>query len=146
MEQGTRNGEAEEPVRAALERVRAGVRQRRSELASLGERREGLELVLLELKAREFTGEPVPVSPRRFLGRLLVFARRGFFHLFFKWYARPLREQQNAFNQAASRLLQDLVRQQGDLGRHLERLERRLSALEATARPAEPEQPAPDEP
>lgn len=118
-------------VAAVLERLRAGVRQRRAELATLGERSEAAELALLELKGHELVEEPAPVSPRPVVGRLLVFLRRAVFHLGLKWYARPVREQQNAFNQAASRLIQDLSRQVEELGREVTRLSRRLAALEA---------------
>lgn len=121
----------DESVAATLERIRAGVKQRRGELATLGERSEARELAFLELKSREFIEEPRPVSPRPVLGRFLVFVRKAVFHLFHKWYARPILQQQNAFNQTASRLLQDLTTQVEDLSRHVDRLSRRVAALEA---------------
>lgn len=120
-----------EDVTRTLERLKAGVRQRRSERAALGDGGEGAELALVELKSRELVVEPVPVSPRPGIGRLLVFLRKVFFHLGFKWYARPVRESQNAFNESASRLIQDLSRRAEELGREVERLHRRLAELEA---------------
>lgn len=120
-----------ERVAAALEQIRAGVRQRRAELATLGERDEERKLVLLELKSREFVEEPTPVSPRPVIGRLLVFVRKAFFHLLMKWYLRPVLQQHNAFNQTASRLLQETSVALEDLSRQVERLARRVEALEA---------------
>lgn len=121
----------DESVAATLERIRSGVKQRRGELATLGERSEDRELALLELKSREFIEEPRPVSPRPVLGRFLVFARKAVYHLFAKWHARPVLQQQNAFNQTVSRLLQDLTTQVEDLSRHVDRLSRRVAELEA---------------
>lgn len=132
-----------EEVARTLERLRAGVRQRRAERATLGEAGEGAELALVELKSREFVEEPVPVSPRPGIGRLLVFLRKVAFHLGFKWYVRPLREQQNAFNESAGRLIQDLSRRCQELGREVDRLHRRLAALEGTAEDeSEPDGPS----
>lgn len=123
----------DESVAATLEQIRAGVRQRRGELATLGERSEDRELALLELKSREFVEEPRPVSPRPVLGRFLVFVRKAVFHLFHKWHARPVLQQQNAYNQAAARLIHDLTTQVEDLSRHVDRLARRVAELEVEA-------------
>jgi hypothetical protein len=43
---------------------------------------------------------------------------------------RPVLEQQNAFNQTAARLVQDLVQAQERLARSLREMEARLAALE----------------
>lgn len=120
----------DETVADTLEQIRAGVRQRRSELATLGEKSEERELAILELKSGEFIEEPRPVSPRPVLGRFVVFVRKAFFHVFMKWHARPVLQQQNAFNQTVSRLLQDLSTQIQDLSRHVDRLARRVAELE----------------
>ncbi|MEM7481633.1 MAG: hypothetical protein AAF481_10705 [Acidobacteriota bacterium] len=119
-----------ERVAEVLERVRAGVRLRQGELASLGERREETRLQLAELRRREFVDEPLPVSPRPVLGRLLVFARKGFFHLFAKWFARPVLEQQNAYNRIAGQLLEELTGSQERLLEALDGIDRRLRTLE----------------
>ena len=46
------------------------------------------------------------------VGRFLVFARKAVFHLFLKWFSRPVLEQQNLYNQTVSRLLQELLQAQ----------------------------------
>ncbi len=116
-------------VAATLESLRAGVRQRRAELATLGDGAEA-KLRLLDLKAKEFVEEPIPVSPRPILGRVLIFGRKVAFHLGFKWYMRPLLQQQNQFNQAVSTLAQDLALRQDEIVRQLEGIARRLAEVE----------------
>jgi hypothetical protein len=126
-------------VAAVLERVRAGVRQRQAELAAVGEGEEDAKLALAELRGAEFVREPQAVSPRPVVGRGLVLLRKVGFHLFVKWWVRPVLQQQNAFNQAASRLLDDLARERrrdaeraARLARRLDELEARVEALEAS--------------
>jgi len=78
--------------------------------------------------------EPAPVSPRPVLGRLVVFVRKAAYHLFFKWHARAVLQQQNEFNQAVSRLAQDLAANDRERRAELARLARRVEALEAERR------------
>lgn len=134
----TAGGEERERVAAALDRIRAGVKQRQAELAAVGEEGEEAKLALAELRAAEFVREPAAVSPRPVVGRALVFVRRAGFHLFAKWWARPVLQQQNAFNQAASRLLDELSRERradaeraARLARRVDELAARVEALEA---------------
>lgn len=124
-------------VAAALERVQAGVRQRRAELATVAGGREDTRLRLAELKGLEWVEEPVPTSPRPGVGRLLVFARKAFFHLFHKWYARPLLHQQNAYNRAAAALIAELAGRLEESEQRAARLARRLDALEGSAADAD---------
>ena len=116
-------------VAEVLQQVRSGVRQRRAETATLA----GSEKTrggLLELKTREYVREPVPLSHRPSFGRWIVLSRKAFFKLFLKWFARPVIEQQNAYNQAASRLIEDLVESQERTARELRQVSARLEALE----------------
>jgi hypothetical protein len=117
-------------VAEVLQKVRSGVRQRRAESTTLAgggeERRNGL----LALKAREYVQEPVAFSHRPGLGRLIVFARKAFHKLFLKWFTRPVLEQQNGYNQAAARLIEDLVEAQEKTARELRQLGVRVEALE----------------
>jgi hypothetical protein len=127
-------------VAEVLQKVRSGVRQRRAESATLAaggmETRNGL----LTLKSREYVQEPIVFSHRPRWGRLIVFARKAFFHVFLKWYLRPLLEQQNGFNQAASRLIEDLVEAHDRTLRELAQVSARLEALEQQLEePASPE-------
>jgi len=117
-------------VAAALERLEAGVRQRRAELATLGERSEELRLALVELRRREVVEEPPCVSPRLLIGPLLVFLRKAGFHLFTKWWARPVLQQQNAFNQLAGGRVQALTYALEELEHRVARLTRRLDRIE----------------
>jgi hypothetical protein len=118
------------------------VRQRAAEAETAGS--PGSDAVrqgLLALRQREFVAEPVPFSHRASLGRAIVLARKAVYHLFLKWFTRPVLEQQNGFNQAASRLLQDLVeaaergeRERRELAGRLAELERRPRAGDAEGR------------
>ena len=121
-------------VSEILQRLRAGVRQRQAELATLGAATDDARFKLVELTAKEYVQEPICISPRPVLGRWIVLARQAFFHAFLKWYVRPVVEQQNAFNQTASRLVQDLVQSREKLGRELRELDARLTALEKRVR------------
>lgn len=125
-------------VAATLERLRAGVRQRRAEAVTLGQGSDSTRNGLLALRAREFVREPAVVSHRARFGRLIVFVRKAFFHLFLKPFFRPLLEQQNAFNETASRLIQELAEGNERQARELRELRSRLAALEAKDEGAAP--------
>lgn len=128
----------EERVARTLAQLRAGVRQRRGELATLSggaAGRDEARLRLLEVERLEFVREPVATSPRPGVGRLLVFARKAFFHLFHKWYARPLLHQQNELNRALGQLGRELAAGQEELAAAVDRLAARLAALEARVPP-----------
>jgi hypothetical protein len=132
---------AEPPVSEILQRLRSGIRQRRAEAANaggelgsaLGGPGDALAHQLLAVKTREFVQEPIAFSHRPRLGRLIVFSRKAFFHLFLKWFLRPLLEQQNGFNQAAARMLQELAESQDRLAREARQLAARLEELERRA-------------
>jgi hypothetical protein len=124
----------EERVDAVLQQLRAGVRQRQAELATVGAGTDEARFKLVELTSKEYIQEPIPLSPRPVLGKWLVFARKAFFHLFMKWYMRPVLEQQNVFNQTAGRLIQDLIQGQEKLARQLREMDARLTALERRSR------------
>jgi hypothetical protein len=129
----------EEPVDGprvgeVLQQLRSGVRQRQAELATMGAGTDEARFKLVELTSKEYIQEPVPLSPRPVLGKWLVFARKAFFHAFLKWYMRPVLEQQNAFNQNAGRLIQDLLQGQEKLARQLRETEARLATLERRVR------------
>jgi hypothetical protein len=116
-------------VEDVLERLRAGVRQRQAEIATIS----GSELArhkLAELAAREYVQEPIAVSPRPVLGRWIVLSRKAIFHLFLKWFMRPVMEQQNSYNQTVSRLIQDLMQSNEALAQRVRELEARLLELE----------------
>lgn len=117
-------------VAEVLQQIRSGVRQRRAETTTLAAGGEETRSGLLALKTREYVQEPVALSHRPRLGRLIVFARKAFFHLFLKWFMRPVLEQQNGFNQAAAKLIEDLVESQERTARELRRLAARLEAVE----------------
>jgi len=128
-------------VAEVLQQVRSGVRQRQAEAATLAAGAEEVRGGLLELKQREYVREPVAFSHRATLGRLIVLSRKAFFKLFLKWFVRPVIEQQNAFNQTAARLIEDLAESQERTARELRQVSARLEALEqrlnAEGRPGE---------
>ena len=115
---------------ATLGGLRAAVRQRQGEAATVRAGADELHGLLLELQRHEFVQEPVPVSPRPVFGRLLVFVRKAFYHLLMKWQARAVLSQQNSFNQSASRLLGELAERQKRAAQESARLEERLDRLE----------------
>ena len=113
-------------IAAALERVRAGVRQRQGELATVPGTHHELRARLLELKAHEFVQQPPCFSPRPIFGQLLVLSRKVFFKAFMKWYLHPVLQQQNRYNQISSELLQELAEANDQLRRRVGVLEERL--------------------
>jgi hypothetical protein len=117
-------------VAEVLQKVRSGVRQRIAESATLGAGGEGTLNGLLALKQREYVQEPVAFSHRPGLGKLIVLARKAVYKLFLKWLLRPILEQQNGFNQAAARLIEDLVESQERTAREVRQLGARVEALE----------------
>jgi hypothetical protein len=129
-------------VAEVLQRLRSGVRQRQAEAATVGGlagtlggsgSAAGLSQGLLAVKSHEYVQEPVPFSHRRRLGRLVVAGRRAFFQLFLKWFVRPVLAEQNAFNQAAGRMLQELAEAHERTAREARLLAGRLAQLEARA-------------
>jgi hypothetical protein len=127
-------------VAEVLERVRAGVRQRQAELATLAGGEE-TKLRLLELKTLEYVEEPFAVSPRAVVGRALIFFRKASFHVLFKWWARPVLQRQNRFNQVASGLLHEMAGTQARLAEALAAALRRIDELEARLEAAERREP-----
>ena len=117
-------------VAEVLQQLRSGVRQRTAELAAVPSDGGGTRAKLVELRAREFVREPSPVSHRARLGSVIVWTRKAFYHLFLKWFTRPVIEQQNAFNQAASAVSQELAARQEELTRRLELLQHKVERLE----------------
>lgn len=119
-----------ERVAAALAAVGAAVRQRRAEVASAGHDGDELAVRLAELRQREFVQEPRPISPRAGLGGLIVFVRKAVYHLFGKWHARAVLQQQNEFNQSVAALVAGMVEREREQRRELARLRGRLERLE----------------
>jgi hypothetical protein len=117
-------------VAEVLQKVRSGVRQRQAESTTLAAGGEETRSSLLALKAREYVQEPVAFSHRPRWGRLIVFVRKAFYKVFLKWFLRPVLEQQNGFNQAAARLIEELVESNDRMARELRQLEQRLKDRE----------------
>src|SRR3954451_16578875 len=117
-------------VAEVLQKVRSGVRQRRAESTTLAGGGEETRSGLVALTQREDVQEPVAFSHRPGLGRFIVLARKAFYKLFLKWLIRPVLEQQNGFNQAAARLIEDLVEAQERTAREVRQLAARVEALE----------------
>ena len=124
--------ESESPrVDEVLQRLRAGVRQRQAEIATVSGSDQARHK-LAELTAREYVQEPIAVSPRPVLGRWIVLARKVIYHVILKWFTRPVMEQQNTFNSTVSRLVQDQVQSHEALVQRVRELEARLAELERT--------------
>jgi len=134
---------AQERVAQTLNELRSSVRQRQAELATIGDESDEFLLRLADLNSAEFLQEPVAVSPRPLVGPLLVFMRKAFFHLFMKWYLRPVLMQLNSFQGSAAALIRDLVEANRGLAEENRKLSRRVQALEAAVH-APPESPRPE--
>lgn len=105
--------------------------QRQGELAASGRGGDDLAASLAELRRHEFVQEPQPVSPRPGIGRAIVWLRRAVYHLFGKWHARAVLQQQNEFNQSVSALVARLAERERETRVELARLARRIEALES---------------
>lgn len=118
--------------RAIVDRLRTGIRQRRSEIA--GRR----ELQAFggppDVESRAVLEEPIPVSARATTGRLIVLARKFVYHAFVKWYSRPLIQQQTRFNLAASRRIRELLEIEARVDSKLAELEALLADLDRRSR------------
>jgi len=125
-----------EAAAAALASLRAAVRQRTAERAATIGEGDDLGLQVGELRQREFVQEPMPVSPRPGIGRLIVFLRKAVYHLFGKWHVRATLRQQNEFNQTAAALLEAVVERERETRREIARLAARVAELEAGRAPA----------
>ena len=119
-------------VADSFDRLRSSVRQRQAELTTATGGSDEMRLRLAELAAGEFVQEPVAVSPRPVVGQLLVFVRKAFFHLFMKWYTRPVLMQINQFHGSVGSVIRDLVEANRLLGDENRKLQARLHDLEAT--------------
>lgn len=124
-----------ERIADSFNRLRSSVRQRQAELATATGPSDEMRLRLAELTAGEFIQEPVAVSPRPLLGPLLVFARKAFFHLFMKWYLRPVLMQINQFHASLGGVVRDLVEANRLLGDENRKLQARIHDLEASTGP-----------
>ncbi|MBV8201435.1 MAG: hypothetical protein JOZ15_12500 [Acidobacteria bacterium] len=126
-------------VAEVLQQLRAGVRQRQAEAATMGGapggRAGSFAQALLAVRAAEYVEEPVPFSHRPRYGNLIVRARKAFFSFFLKWFVRPVMAQQNAFNQAAGRMLQELAESEERTAREVRLLAARLAELETRPGP-----------
>jgi hypothetical protein len=139
-------GDAIDPrVAEVLQQLRSGVRQRQAEAATVGGLPGSLDAPggaagfaqgLLAVKASEYVQEPVPFSHRPRFARLIVGSRKAFFHLLLKWFLRPVLAQQNAFNQAAGRMLQELAEAQERTAREVRVLAALVAELETRAEAA----------
>ncbi len=124
-----------ERVAATLDRLRSSVRQRQAELTTATGRSDEMRLRLAELQAAEFVQVPVAVSPRPVFGPLLVFVRKAFFHLFMKWYLRPVLMQINQFHGSVGAVVRDLVEANRLLGEENRKLRARLHEVETAVAP-----------
>lgn len=124
-----------ERVARSLDRLRASVRQRQAELTTVTGLSDEIRLRMAELQAGEFVQEPVPVSPRPLLGSLVVWGRKVVYHLFLKWYLRPMLMQVNRFHAAVGAAVRDLVEANRLLGEENRQLQARVEALEAVVAP-----------
>ena len=106
-------------VAVALARIRAGVRQRQALLATPPKETHQLPASLMQVQAAQDLIHPLPVSHRRWIGPLMIFAKKAVHRVFMRWYLRPIVQQQNVFNRAVAGALYDLFERQRALERAL---------------------------
>ncbi len=134
-------------VEEVMQQLRSGVRQRQAETAAMGGMAGGsaggFARALLAIRESEYVEEPVPFSHRPRYGKLIVRTRKAFFSFFLKWFVRPVMNQQNVFNQAAGRMLQELAEAEERTAREVRLLAARLAELETrpAAQPPDPPDP-----
>jgi len=121
-------------VARVLENVRAGVRQRQAELATIDAELAQLPAALSRAHEIQFLQEPECVSHRPVIGRIIVLAKKVVYQAFMKWFMSSLIEQQNAFNRAATDALRELFERQRSLAGETRRLNDALDALAAADR------------
>jgi hypothetical protein len=112
-ESATPDNQEEIQVAEVMEQIRAGIRQRQAEVATLGDPRLGgqgarLRQRLSDLRAMGHIRERPFVSTKPVIGRFLVFVREMWNSVAAKWYVRPMLRQQNTFNQAVAEMIIDL--------------------------------------
>ncbi len=112
-ESATPDSQEEIQVAEVMEQIRAGIRQRQAELATLGGRRLGgegerLRQRLSDLRTMGHVRERPFVSTKPVIGRLIVFVREMWNSVAAKWYVRPMLSQQNIFNQTIAEMIIDL--------------------------------------
>ncbi|MCZ6726930.1 MAG: hypothetical protein O7A98_06185 [Acidobacteria bacterium] len=119
---GTNSRHADLRVAEILGQVRAGVRQRQAELATLDSELRDLPPTLARVQDLQYIEEPDCVSHRPIVGRVIVLAKKFVYQAFMKWFMSSLIEQQNAFNRASTQALRDLFERQRDLAKETRRL------------------------
>lgn len=107
------DGQEEIRVAEVMQQIRAGIRQRQAELATVGGRvlsgeEEHLAQQLRELQAKAHIREQPFTSDKPIIGRLIVFIRETWNSVSTKWYVRPMLRQQNIFNQAMTQMVHEL--------------------------------------
>jgi len=122
------NGE-EPAVDEVLAQLKAGVRQRQAELATVDEELRRLPASLAEAHRLYYIHEPECVSHRPVIGRVIVFFKKGFYLAFMKWFMSSVIEQQNEFNRTATEALRDLFERQTELSSQTQRIEEALDRL-----------------
>jgi hypothetical protein len=80
---------------------------------------EQLNRRLRELWSRAHIKEQPFASDKPIIGRLIVFIREKWNSVAARWYVRPMLHQQNLFNQAATRMIQELLERSDELDRRV---------------------------
>jgi hypothetical protein len=122
-------GPDDEPrVAEVLEQLKAGVRQRQAELATIAKDLEELPAALAYAHRIQYVEEPENVSHRPVIGPLVVLVKKVAYKLG-QWYHQAVLRQQNEVNRAVSLALRDLFERQRMLLREVQSLRRDLDAL-----------------
>lgn len=120
-------------VEKALDSVRAGLRQRQAELATIDQELSKLPASLARVQEIQYVEAPQSVSHRPVVGRVIVFFKTAFYEAFMKWFMSSIIEQQNAFNRATAQALREVFERQKRLAETTGGLEERIARLDANS-------------
>jgi hypothetical protein len=127
----------EERVAEVLAQLRAGVRQRQAELATIADDLKELPAALAYVHRIQYVEEPENISHRPGIGRLIVLVKQVAYALS-RWYHQAVLRQQNEVNRAVGLALRDLFERQRMLLREIQRLREDVAALTGPADGEEP--------
>ncbi|MCD4747951.1 MAG: hypothetical protein K8R59_01150 [Thermoanaerobaculales bacterium] len=106
--------------------LRVGMRQQRAALAAQEAGREGD--LLPDLEKTWSVSEPSGVSGHPVFGPVITVIRKVIKVSFLRWYSRPILQQQNLFNRAAMRRIEELTAANRSLQEEIDELRTRLES------------------
>lgn len=117
---------SERDLNEVVESLREGMRRQRAALAAADESHGGE--TLSDLEDSWNVNEPSGMSGRPVFGRLITFLRKVVKITILRWYTRPILQQQNLFNRAAKRRIEELTSANRRLQSEIDELRSRIES------------------